>query len=236
MIVHSTPTAACRRPWNLLPRLAAVILSLMFIAGCASNGLTRIQTWDGPGAQSDEVAVLKTPGSVKVLQVNGREVGNFLMDDLALEYELLPGENTVAFIYKTIWARSGVVRDGESKVHVVQTQPQQVTIDARAGEVYRFDLPEAETRQEAEALLADFSASVLNQAGRAVASVKPYDEGASDSLPQLPRSAATETKPQGSEAEPAGNGDSPETLEALKQLWGEASGEEKRAFLRWAFD
>lgn len=235
MMIHST-LAARRRFYNLLPRLAVMILSLVLVAGCASNGMTRIQTWEGPRAQGEDVAVLKAPGAVKVLQVNGREVGNFLMDDLALDYELLPGENTVAFIYKTIWARSGVVRDGESKVHVVQTAPQQVTIDARAGEVYHFDLPEVETRQEAETLLADFSARVVNQAGRAVASVRPYGDEASASLPPLPGSAATEKKTHGSDAEPAGTAVSPDTLDALKQLWGEASGEEKRAFLRWAFD
>src|SRR5690554_68115 len=144
-------------------RQLGVLLALVVIAGCSSTG-TRVKTWDGSAAAGG-VAVLKAPSSVKVQEVNGRKVGNFLLDDLALDYELQPGRNIVVFTHKTIWAKTGVIRDGESAVHVVETEPQQVVIDARAGEEYRFDIPKVGSRREAERLASNFSVAVVNGGG-----------------------------------------------------------------------
>lgn len=75
---------------------------------------------------------------------------NYLMDDLALDYALLPGENQVVFTYKTIWAKTGVVQNGESKVHVIESEPQVVRFEAAPNETYRFefDKPESAGRQK----------------------------------------------------------------------------------------
>ena len=103
---------------------------MVLLAGCSST-MSNVQTWEGDAVDSSQAAVLESPGEIRVQQVNGRNLGNFLMDDLALNYELLPGENQVVFTYKTIWAKSGVVRNGESKVHVVETAPQAVMINVQ---------------------------------------------------------------------------------------------------------
>lgn len=111
---------------------AMALVAMVLLAGCSST-MSNVQTWEGDAVDSSQAAVLESPGEIRVQQVNGRKLGNFLMDDLALNYELLPGENQVVFTYKTIWAKSGVVRNGESKVHVVETAPQAVMINAQAG-------------------------------------------------------------------------------------------------------
>jgi len=108
---------------------AMALVAMVLLAGCSST-MSNVQTWEGGAVDSSQAAVLESPGEIRVQQVNGRKLGNFLMDDLALNYELLPGENQVVFTYKTIWAKSGVVRNGESKVHVVETAPQAVMIGA----------------------------------------------------------------------------------------------------------
>ncbi len=225
-------------------RWAFAAVAVAAVTGCSSNGLTRVQTWEG--AAVSNAAILKAPSAIKVQSVNGRETGNFLMDDLALDYELLPGTNTVVFTYKTIWAKSGIVRDkNESNVHVVETEPQQVVIDARAGEVYRFEVPEITSRSEAERFAADFHVRVVTDAGQRVATSGPYTAP----VPSLPsRQGATATVVAGQAAGPAsvqpeagsqaraGVDSRLNTLDGLKLLWERASGEEKREFLKWAFD
>ncbi len=226
-------------------RQLVVLLAVAVIAGCSSTG-ARIKTWDGSAAPGG-VAVLKAPSSIKVQEVNGRKVGNFLLDDLALDYELQPGQNIVVFTHKTIWAKTGQIRSGESAVHVVETGPQQVVIDARAGEEYRFDIPKVSNRREAERLAANFSVPVLSDNGT-VARSQPftgYPQQQSQTAGMAPQGEASQAavypaagiQPSPAYQSAAGGADSRvETLEALKMLWERASGDEKREFLRWAFD
>lgn len=203
------------------------LVGLFVLAGCSST-MSNVKTWDGD-ADASQAAVLKAPSEVEVQQVNGLRLTNFLMDDLALDYELLPGKNQVVFTYKTIWAKSGVVRNGESKVHVVETAPQAVTIDAQPGETYRFSFDAPANRAEAQEFAADFSADIVNASGDVVASASAWD-GRSDTESSVARA------PVGSGSGDSGSAEDEGTLEELKALWGEASEEERRSFLRWAFE
>ncbi|WP_165495788.1 DUF2057 family protein [Marinobacter halodurans] len=222
------------------------LFAVVAMAGC-SSAFKQVQTWEGPEAQPGQVALLHKPGSVKIVSVNGREMANYLTDDLELTYELLPGQNTVVFTYKTIWAKQGVVNNGESKVHVIETDPQQVVINARAGESYHFVLPTAETRSEAESIRQNFQAKVVNEQNRQVAVSSEFVKPAPQ-LPTLPGAPATaaaattgaaattapSTAPAQAPTVPAAANNLP-TLEGLKVLWERASTEDKKNFLRWAF-
>lgn len=216
--------------FNKARYLVAALSALVVLAGCSST-MSSVKTWEGD-ADDSQIAVLKAPSEITVQQVNGRKQTNFMMDDLALDFELLPGENQVVFTYKTIWAKSGVVRNGESKVHVVETVPQAVTIDVRPGETYRFNFEPPSNRREAEVFARDFSADIVNASSEVVASASPWD---GRSLGQSTVARA----PVGSGSGDSGSAVSAEgegTLEELKALWGEASEEERRTFLRWAFE
>ena len=209
--------------------LVAALAALLLLAGCSSS-MSNVKTWEGD-ADSSQAATLEAPGEIQVQQVNGRTLGNFLMDDLALNYDLLPGDNQVVFTYKTIWAKSEVVRNGESKVHVVETAPQTVTIEARPGETYSFSFEAPGSRNEAEAFASDFSTDIVNASGEVVASSTPWD-GRSSEPSRAHRSPVSKAKSDDSGSPE--NGDEP--LAELKALWGEASEEERREFLRWAFE
>lgn len=209
--------------------LMAVVAGSVIISGCSST-MSNIKTWEGD-ADASQTAILKAPSEIEVQQVNGRRLTNFLMEDLALDYELLPGENQVVFTYKTIWAKSGVVRNGESKVHVVETAPQAVTIDAQAGETYRFSFEPPTNRREAEAFAGDFAADIVNSSSDIVASSGAWDGRSAEGA----RTAAAPVGPGDSDAGSEGDAEGG-TLGELKALWGEASEEEQRAFLRWAFE
>ena len=203
-------------------KLVLAVLTVL-VAGCASS-LSRVDTWEGNLPASTEPAVLKAPGTIQVAEVNGKAMTNFLMDDLALDYGLLPGSNEVVFTYKTIWAKSGIVEDGESKVHVIETEPQVVRFDAEPGATYEFAFEKPASRSEAEAFSENFSATIVSADGDAVADAAVWKGRAEERTPVF----------AGGESgydDGAGN-----TLEKMKRLWGEATDEEKKTFLRWAFE
>ena len=200
------------RLFKLLAVLASVVM-----AGCASS-VARVDTWEGQLPAATEPAVLQAPGAIQVVSVNGRSMTNFLIDDLALDYGLLPGENEVVFNYKTIWAKAGVVRNGESKVHVIESGPQ----------VARFEFDKPGSRQEAEAMMESFSAKIVAGNGTVVAVSEEWD-GQS-------RWTANRTPVPVSDAESVGRTQDGTALEQLKAIWADASDEEKKAFLRWAFE
>lgn len=213
-------------------RAAVASLIVLSLTGCAS-GLSVVETWEGNPQGADQAAILKAPEAIIVMRVNGREMTNFLMDDLALDYALLPGTNEVVFRYKTIWAKSGVVENGEPKVHVITSEPQVVRFDARAGETYRFVFDKPGSREEAERIMPDFSARIVSSSGEAVTSSMAWEP--------VPASVAARTPlPEPGPDPVAGNQDDGDdetaALDRLKAIWQTATDEEKKAFLRWAFE
>lgn len=206
-------------------KLFALALSFT-VVGCASS-LTRIDTWQGDPVAAQNPAVLKAPGEIKMVTVNGKPMTNFLMDDLALDYGLLPGQNDLVFTYKTIWARTGVVENGESKVHTVESDRQWVSFDAQPGAVYQFQFDRPSSRQQAEAMMDSFSAAIVSDTGEVAGRSEVWDGNVIADAPRTPLSSSA----GGDEADIAGT-----PLERLKSVWAEASEEEKRRFLRWAFE
>jgi len=216
----------------LVDRLSVSLLAiavLLFLSGCSSS-VSRIQTWEGSAANAEQVALLSASGAINVKEVNGQPMTGFMFDDLSLDYELLPGENQIVFTYKTIWSKAERVEDGESKVYVVETPRQTVTLNAEPGNTYEFDIDKPDTRQQAEAQVEDFSVTVVNASGQAVASSSPWV--AADSRQAVSRAPVPETRANTAPADAS----TATTLEQLKALWGDASENEKRAFLSWAFE
>ncbi len=216
----SRPTIG--RSFKRVSRSLVASVLVVALAGC-STSMTRVETWEGEPEEASQASTLKAPGAIKVTQVNGRNMSSFLMDDLALDYALLPGENEVVFTHKTIWAKSGVVENGESKVHVYLSEPQVVRFNADQDEVYRFSFPEPQSRAEAEQMAETFMATVVNEEGQAVATSQVWaPKPASDRTP-IPASRAVDAADENA-------------LERLKAVWATATEDEKKAFLRWAFE
>lgn len=200
---------------------------LAALAGC-SSAVTKVETWEGNAPSATNAATLEAPGEIEVQEVNGRSMTNFLMDDLALDYALLPGENEVVFTYKTIWAKSGVVENGESKVHVVKSEPQVVRFTAEPDAVYKFRYQKPESRQKAEAAMPAFTAAVVTTAGKLVARSHAW-------VPHQVADRTPVTSPVSSADMSASEG-AGDALQTLKSVWATASEEQKKAFLRWAFE
>ena len=207
-------------------KLLAVLISVVMV-GCAST-VARVDTWEGQLPATTKPAVLQAPGEIQVISVNGRNMTNFLIEDLALDYGLLPGENEVVFRYKTIWAKAGVVRNGESKVHVIESSNQVARFTASPDAVYGFEFDKPASRQEAETMMESFSAKIVAGNGTVVAVSEEWDGQSrlTDSRTPVPASGVEST------GLPQEGG----TLEKLKAIWADASDEDKKAFLRWAFE
>jgi len=211
-------------------RLLLTAVMLVVLAGCSSS-ISRVETWQGNPAQAVNAATLKAPGEIRVTEVNGRSVGNFLMDDLALDYALLPGKNDVVFVYKTIWAKTTVVDNGESKVDVVESKPQVASFDAKAGTVYEFRFDKPSSRRDAERQMKDFSAEIVTSAGQVAVVSTNYVPSQAVARTPVPGTANPGLGVQATAAAAQGN-----ALDTLKAVWANASDEEKKTFLRWAFE
>lgn len=206
-------------------KFALACVMALAITGCAST-MSRVTTWEGNPDEAAQAATLKAPGAIRVLKVNGRSMTNFLMDDIALDYALLPGENQVVFTYKTIWAKKGVVDNGESKVHVVESKPQVVRFEVKPDSVYRFAFEKPASRTEAQAQMENFSAAIVSDTGQEVARSQVWTEK-QEQAARTPVPSATGN---------AADAESGSALDRLKAIWPTATEEEKRAFLRWAFE
>ncbi|WP_292272097.1 DUF2057 family protein [Marinobacter sp.] len=211
------------RRWFQMARTMASAAFLLVLAGC-SSAITKLETWEGSPATAVNAATLKAPGAIHVSQVNGRSMTNYLMDDLALDYALLPGDNQVVFTYKTIWAKSGVVDNGESKVYVIESEPQVVRFDANPNETYHFEFDKPDSRQSAEKMMPEFSAAVVGENGQALAQSSNWSPDDSALLARTPANDG------------AVSGYNTDSLKQLKAVWGTATDEERKAFLRWAFE
>lgn len=216
------------RRWLQMARTALPVVFIAALVGCSSA--TTLETWEGSPATAVNAATLKAPGAIQVSRVNGRSMTNYLMNDLALDYALLPGENQVVFTYKTIWAKAEVVDNGESKVYVIESEPQVVRFEASPNETYKFEFDVPETRRQAEQVMPAFSAAIVGADGQIVTRSANWtpSEYSSTARTPLPDGQTIDGEALSSE--------SVSSLDRLKAVWETASDDDKKAFLRWAFE
>ncbi|MFD2231571.1 DUF2057 family protein [Alkalimarinus sediminis] len=270
-------------------------LVLLFLVGCSSTSL--VKTYDGPKVDPSRSAILSVSDGIEVLSVNGKEVKKYLLPELDINYQLLPGVNTVTFTHETLWAIPGKKEVGESNAELIVTKPMIVRFNAKVGEVYHFEFESPESKDEARNSVATFKAKVLDSSDQFVTESSLYVEGADGSNEAVVAatnsnassaavvgagqtanaanataavnggavaegsvaggvaatggvavgaavagssvagqsavpSTATSTMPV---APVSAQGGALPTIEGLKVLWGSASTEEKKEFLKWAF-
>ena len=215
-------------------RLKLLVLSLivLLLGGCSS--LTApVTTWTGPDRAASETAILHAPSAVKIKSVNGKQVSDFLLENLDLDYQLLPGENRIILTHETLWSIRHSREDDEPRAELVVSEPVMVTIPAKPGAKYRFDLPQPESRSEAEAIAENLAGKggVVNESGETVAVFEAaVSEKAVPAQESVAEQAATSSAGSSQVEGKMGR------LEAMKTIWGQASQSEKEAFLRWAFE
>ncbi len=154
-------------------------LVLLFLVGCSSISL--VKTYDGPQVDPSRSAILSVSDGIEVLSVNGKEVKKYLFSELDLNYQLLPGVNTITFTHETLWAKPGKKEIGEPNAELIVTKPMMVRFNAKVGEVYHFDFESPESKNEARNNVAGFKATLVDSSGRFVTESVLYVEGADSS-------------------------------------------------------
>lgn len=224
-------------------RYGILVLLALVLAGCSGIGVP-IKAYDGADLSESQLATLEVPSNIKVVSINGEDMTSFLLEDLALDYNLKPGPNTVVFRYRSIWSRNEVRENDESAVETVESGLSQVSFDATAGETYSFAFAEADNVREARRLAQNFNPRLVSVSGQTIMRAAPYSreqqavQAPSGEMGQI-ESTETRRNQGAAEVAPASAASvapNMSTLEALNLLWTRATREEKEEFLRQAFD
>ena len=228
-------------------KLALIASVLMVLTACSGNKI--VPTYEGAKLAKEQVAVLLAGENITLLSVNGEPVPKYLLSNIEVNYGLKPGLNRVTFKYRSVWANHQRDEDGPRAVEV-SSEPREVVINAVAGDQLRFDYASADNVREARALAADFRARIINARGQSLAESRlPQPEVVSEEVAQpAPASvaasaaavttaatvnAAQVTAPKGQPGSQSAA--ALPAIEGLKVLWNQASSEERKAFLKWAF-
>ncbi len=265
------------------------LMAWVMITAACSTGYT-VKTFDGP--QDDQsVALLKVSEDLNLVALDGEQMKSYLLEDLAIDYKILPGPHTAIFKYSGVWAapRKDTTDKGPNAERV-ESRLLRVDFYAAPGVEYEFRYQKPENRREAQAMSVNFTADLVEVSGKLIAAAQPFDpasgtaqesaaivasgktagqnlseksasavgsvvEGVQTMLnpgsvkPKVdypkPAAMSTESEPMivaapvvspSSGNLTPGVPDGLPRLEALKVMWQQASKEEKKAFLRWAFE
>ncbi|MFV1872053.1 MAG: DUF2057 family protein [Oleiphilus sp.] len=208
-----------------------VIVFSMGLVACTSNKI--VKTYPGDIQDKNSIAVLSAPENITILSVNGKDMQQYLLSNLNVNYGLKVGENLVVFKYESIWSRAKKDEVTGSRVDVVESEPLEVLIQAEAGEHYSFSFMPATNVREAKSLVNDFSAQVLDENKNLVAesaALGTYQQAMQDKEKAKQAEILESQTLQASSSDPGQS-----VLDKLKQIWPTASSDEKKAFLVWVF-
>ncbi|MCG8612394.1 MAG: DUF2057 domain-containing protein [Pseudomonadales bacterium] len=230
-------------------------LILLIVSGCSSNYPVRV--YEGPTIPDDQVVLLKVPEDINVISIDGQKMTSYLLENLSIDYYLKPGPHSVVFQYSGIWSVPSVESsDGKANVELIESEYVQLQFSAKPGEHYVLQHDNPPTRSSARVSAAKFKASVVDSNERLIATSEDYvvptnvpdvvGAEAVTSAQQAGKAQTVVASAQGKASEKAVQqpqsapvklpvSESLPTLDAMKVLWQGASKDEKKAFLKWAF-
>ena len=213
-----------------------LLLATAALAGCAAAPVT-LHDAQVPQAA---VATLVLPEQLEVATVNGREIegasGMLTRGDKTLE--LAPGRYELLVFYRELW-------EWGDHHEVLRSDPAVFVLDAAAGGRYRLGYERPVDVEAARQLATDFTGWVENlatgertaaqesgmQFRRGLVPALTFDDTL---VPAAERGANGQTvRPLPASDAPAASAPEASWLDLMKSFWGEASSEERRAFLRW---
>ncbi len=211
-----------KRPKHL--KVSGIVLGVLcMLASCAKMQTRRM--YDGPIRPNADIVKVSVPDSVRVVSLNGSSTQEAIIEILGSESELhlLPGDHELGLRYSRTWdsgpagvqrARSGVVT---------------VALSARAGERYEIRLKEKiENYRQSKAFAAHPQFQVIKTGEASEASAAPVSI-----LSDTVQTTATGSPRKQAVSPPETTiTDSPSNLEQLKQIWENASEQERDAFIK----
>jgi uncharacterized protein YccT (UPF0319 family) len=158
--------------WSVFVLRSLVGAVLMLMLGCSGN--YPVRTYEGAALSDDQVAIVKVPGDINMVAIDGQPMKSYLIKNIAVDYYLLPGDHTLVLKYSGVWAAPTTKTDeGSSSAELVQSAPLQVKINAEAGKVYSFDYPVPQSRMQAIEIAKSFEVT-LHDDKREIARSQAY--------------------------------------------------------------
>lgn len=205
------------RTFKVLMLLACFSL----LAACTGKP---VKMYAGDTLSDDQVVMLAAGENIEVVSVDGKKVTKYLLSNIETSYALSPGKHTVVFNYTSVWAKAASNTD-ESRSTLVESKPYVLTFDAKPGARLRFEFDAVDNVRDAKVLAENFSAQVVDDSGKALAMSKIY----------VPKVESAEAKQLTAQGGTAALDNDLATIDAMKLLWERASADEKKQFLKWAF-
>lgn len=206
-------------------RALALLLIVALLSACTGKP---VKTYEGSALPDDDVAILTASENIEVIQIDAKEMKTYLLSNIETMYALKPGKHRVIFNYTSVWAVAPKGAEGP-RSESVESLPQVVEIDVKAGDRLSFEFDEVEDVREARAFAKRFTANVVDSQGQTIAVSDLYKE----EVAQVASAEPSAQSSQGAQLDASATGLPP--LEAMKVIWEGASAEDKKAFLKWAF-
>lgn len=202
-------------------KVLLVLVCFSVLAACTGKP---VKMYSGDALSDDQVVVLSAGDNIEVVSVDGKKVKKYLLSNIETNYALSPGKHTVVFNYTSVWAKAASNTD-DSRSTLVESKPHMVTFDAKPGARLRFEFDAVDNVRDAKELADNFSARVVDGGGQALASSKVY----------IPTVESVEAKQLAAQGNASVLDNDLATIDAMKLLWERASADEKKQFLKWAF-
>lgn len=204
------------RQWKQGAVLVAVVTA-MGLTGCAVTPQGPVKAYEGPVRASAETVQVSVPEQIEVMSIDGREPPpSFLKSRVTLA--LLPGEHVFSLRYVELFQINA--DDHE----VLRSKQAALRFTAAAGGSYRLEIPKQASLDAARKFSRDPQFKLVNVG----------DGSATDSAPikSYAEASLIDTISKAFE----GNADvqAPVTnTDLLKDVWGRATPDERKAFRDW---
>ncbi len=205
------------------------LVSVLLLAACSSGKI--VKTYDGDVLPKQQLAVLTANEDIVLISVNGKAVPKYLVSGIDANYGLMPGENLVVFHYASVWGNPNRVDKDAPRGLQVESSQKEVLIKAESGSRYTFRYRKPASIREARVLASEFEADIVDQQLQVIAQSGEIGRYQS----RIPSTADGLAVAESKVAPTISAGKALSTIEALQALWGTASKEEQKAFLKWAF-
>jgi uncharacterized protein YccT (UPF0319 family) len=226
------------------PVICACFIALI---GCSANSMI-VRTYQGEVLSQEQVARLLVPQEIELKFVDGIKQKDYLLDNLALTYELTPGVHRIVYKYSSIWSKPPASQE-DSKVEVIESSQRELVYNFKAGQQYTLTFENPDDRSQARVFAETFSAHLASADGKRIMADSVYHPSETSSVAvgavvgtsvAVDAGASSVAASTGQVVAPALPAAMPEgaglsRLDGLKTLWAEASADEKKEFLRWAF-
>ncbi|MDZ7804798.1 DUF2057 family protein [Thiohalophilus sp.] len=214
--------------WRTLLSLGLVSVLL---TACAPTG--PVKFYNGPDKPLSEIALIRVPGPITTLAIDGRDIRSPSKEEGFYELHLSPGQHTLTFKYELYWgsADTGML---------IKSSPTRVQAHFQVGQVYELRYDEPESEDEAFTMASDFQATLVERGSGQRIAATPSDEypsGITNAEPVVPQTSTPTTAPAQAQANrslpDADQAVNEDAVKRLKFWWLMADEAERETFRKW---